>query len=162
MQETQVGFLGREDPWRRQWQPAPVFLPGESPGQRSLAGYSPWGRTESDTAKVTESTEAPAASQRLLWLQQSGLAVRVSLQPQLRACPVSSHVRDYCELPKCVSSFPGYRYTTLPSLLSGAWPWDWVPAGRLWEEMKYHVLAWPIKPPSWPLALSLSLPLSGS
>ena len=31
-------------PWRRKWQPAPVFLPGKSHGQRSLAGYSPWGR----------------------------------------------------------------------------------------------------------------------
>ena len=31
-------------PWRRAWQPTPVFLPGESHGQRSLAGYSPWGR----------------------------------------------------------------------------------------------------------------------
>ena len=35
--------LGRF-PWRRKWQPTPVFLPGESPGQRSLVGYSPWGR----------------------------------------------------------------------------------------------------------------------
>ena len=30
-------------PWRRVWQPTPVFLSGESHGQRSLAGYSPWG-----------------------------------------------------------------------------------------------------------------------
>ena len=30
-------------PWRRAWQPTPVFLPGKSHGQRSLAGYSPWG-----------------------------------------------------------------------------------------------------------------------
>ena len=30
-------------PWRRAWQPTPVFLPGESHGQRSLEGYSPWG-----------------------------------------------------------------------------------------------------------------------
>ena len=29
-------------PWRRKWQPAPVFLSGESHGQRNLAGYSPW------------------------------------------------------------------------------------------------------------------------
>ena len=29
-------------PWRRKWQPSPVFLPGKSHGQRSLAGYSPW------------------------------------------------------------------------------------------------------------------------
>ena len=29
-------------PWRRVWQPTPVFLTGESHGQRSLVGYSPW------------------------------------------------------------------------------------------------------------------------
>ena len=34
--------------WRRPWQPAPVFVPGESHGQRSLVGYSPWGHKESD------------------------------------------------------------------------------------------------------------------
>ena len=38
--------------WRREWQPTPVFLPGESQGQRSLAGYSPWGCKELD---MTES-----------------------------------------------------------------------------------------------------------
>ena len=40
----------RKIPWRRAWQPTPVFLPGESPGQRSLVGYSPWDRKESDLA----------------------------------------------------------------------------------------------------------------
>ena len=48
MQETWVRFLGWEDPWRRAWQPTPVFLPGESHGQRSLVSYSPWGCKESD------------------------------------------------------------------------------------------------------------------
>ena len=38
----------RKIPWRREWQPNPVFLLGESHGQKSLAGYSPWGRKESD------------------------------------------------------------------------------------------------------------------
>ena len=38
--ETRVGSLGREDPWRRAWQPTPVFLPGESHGQRSLESYT--------------------------------------------------------------------------------------------------------------------------
>ena len=33
----------RKIPWRREWLPTPVFLPGKSHGQRSLAGYSPWG-----------------------------------------------------------------------------------------------------------------------
>ena len=40
-------------PWRKVWQPAPLFLPGESHGQRSLEGYSPQGRRESDTTEVT-------------------------------------------------------------------------------------------------------------
>ena len=40
--------------WRRALQPPPVFLPGESHGQRSLAGYSPLGRTELDTTEATE------------------------------------------------------------------------------------------------------------
>ena len=35
-------------PWRRTWHPTPVFLPGESHGQRSLVGYSPWGHKELD------------------------------------------------------------------------------------------------------------------
>ena len=34
--------------WRRKWQPTPVFLPGESHGQRNLVGYSPWSDKESD------------------------------------------------------------------------------------------------------------------
>ena len=38
-------------PWRRKWQPTPVFLPGESRGQRSLRGYSPWGCKKSDTTE---------------------------------------------------------------------------------------------------------------
>ena len=39
--------------WRRKWQPAPVFLPGESQGRGSLVGCRVWGRTESDTTEVT-------------------------------------------------------------------------------------------------------------
>ena len=35
-------------PWRREWQPTPVFLPGEFHGQRSLVDYSPWCCKESD------------------------------------------------------------------------------------------------------------------
>jgi len=37
--------------WRRKWLPTPVFLPRELLGQRSLAGYSPWGHKELDTAE---------------------------------------------------------------------------------------------------------------
>ena len=39
--------------WRRAWQPIPVFLPGESYGQKSLVGHSPQGPKESDTTEAT-------------------------------------------------------------------------------------------------------------
>ena len=42
-------------PWRRKWQPTPVFLPGESHGQRSWL-YIPWGCKESETTEVTQHT----------------------------------------------------------------------------------------------------------
>ena len=43
--------LGRF-PWRRTWQPTPVFLPGEFHGQRRLVGYSPWSCKESEMTKA--------------------------------------------------------------------------------------------------------------
>ena len=44
------------DPWVRKipWQPTPVFLPGESHGQRSLASYGPWGHKEPDATEATK------------------------------------------------------------------------------------------------------------
>ena len=52
MQETQVQSLVGKIPWRREWLPTPVFLPGEFHGQRSLVGYSPWGHKETDMIKL--------------------------------------------------------------------------------------------------------------
>ena len=51
MKETQIRSLGQEIPWRRKWQPTPVFLPGESHGRRSLVGFSSGGRKESNTTE---------------------------------------------------------------------------------------------------------------
>ena len=53
MQCRRPGFdhwVGRI-PRKREWQPTPVFLPGEFHGQRRLVGYSPWGHKESDTTE---------------------------------------------------------------------------------------------------------------
>ena len=47
----------RRIPWSRKWQPTPVFLPGKLHGQRSLVGYSPWGRRESDMTECTPCTQ---------------------------------------------------------------------------------------------------------
>ena len=51
MRETQVQSLGQEDPLEEEMAPTPVFLPGESHGERSLVGYSPRVCKESDTTE---------------------------------------------------------------------------------------------------------------
>ena len=52
--------------WRRKWQPTPVFLPGESQGRQSLVGCRLWGRTESDTAEVTQQQQQDTISSQKL------------------------------------------------------------------------------------------------
>ena len=61
---TQVQFLCQNIPWRRKWQPTPVFSPGESQGQRSLEGYSPRGHKELDTTEATACTHACRAFEK--------------------------------------------------------------------------------------------------
>ena len=54
--------------WRKKWQPTPVFLPGESHGQRNLAGYSPWGHKDSDrTEQLTLSFLGSSDSKESAW-----------------------------------------------------------------------------------------------
>ena len=53
-QEKWFHLWVRKMPWRRKWQPTPVFLPRESHGQRSLAGCSLYGRKESDMTEAIQ------------------------------------------------------------------------------------------------------------
>ena len=59
-------------PWRRKWQPTVVVLPGESHGQRSLVGYSPWVCKKSNTIKHTYTLfkvcKAEVNSAQCVWL----------------------------------------------------------------------------------------------
>ena len=57
--------------WRRKWQPTPVFLPGESQGQRRLVGCRLWGHTESNT---TEATQQQQQQQQQSCMQPTGIA----------------------------------------------------------------------------------------
>ena len=50
--EMWVQSLGRKDLWTRKWQPAPVFLPGKSHGQRNLSGFSPWHQKETQLGNL--------------------------------------------------------------------------------------------------------------
>ena len=64
-------------PWRRAWQPTPVFLPGDSHAQRSLAGCSPWGCKESDTTEglsPAEKMNVHFKSEHLIFLPLSPLS----------------------------------------------------------------------------------------
>ena len=63
-------------PWRRKWQPTPIFLPGKFHGQRSLAGCSPWGRKESDTTKHALRLEYVFIY--LFWLSHTACGILVS------------------------------------------------------------------------------------
>ena len=71
--EDLVWSLGREDPWRREWLPTPVFLPGECYGQRSLVNYSPQGLKESDMTK---------------WITLHYFIVGLSLSLVAKSCPM--------------------------------------------------------------------------
>ena len=60
----------RKIPWKRKWQPTPVFLPGKSQGQKSLAGYSPWNHKELDTTEqLTTKHKALLDSDKPSWIQ---------------------------------------------------------------------------------------------
>ena len=54
MQKAQIQLLGWEDPLEKEMATHSNILPGKSHEQRSLAGYSPWGRKESDANEATE------------------------------------------------------------------------------------------------------------
>ena len=94
-------------PWRRKWQPTPVFLPGKSCGQRDLAGYTAWGGKESDSDLPTKQ-------------QRPGLPLRI--WQRLKAKPTMNRIAPYttewfnpecpycqglktlvCALPSCLS-----------------------------------------------------------
>ena len=76
--------LGSKIPWKRKWQPTPVFLPGESHGQRSLAAYSPWCcRVRYDS--VTKQQKSICADME--WSLR-----KVQWRPKLRYTQMHTHV----------------------------------------------------------------------
>ena len=72
-QRTWVWSLDWEGSWRWAWQPTPVFLPEESSGQKTLAGYSLQGGKESDTTEATEHTHVT--------FSRPGIQISTQLRP---------------------------------------------------------------------------------
>ena len=87
--------------WRRKWQPTPVFLPGEPHGQRSLAGYSPWGCRESDTTEQ-------------LSLTQHCKQLSVRFSRSVVSDSLRSHGLQHAR-PPCPSPTPGVYSSSCPS-----------------------------------------------
>ena len=95
-------------PWRRVWQSTPVFLPGKSHGQRTLAGYSPWGRKESDTTERLHFLSSKMGS-----LLQSGLLLVLirlwhPMQHRIENKAQQGLKKDFLTL-AMASGLPGWR-----------------------------------------------------
>ena len=68
MRETWVQSQISKIPWKRLWQPTPLFLPGKFHGERSLAGYSPWDHKELDTTEQVTHRQNSSLPVELNWL----------------------------------------------------------------------------------------------
>ena len=84
MWKTQVSHWAGKILWRREWQPTPVFLPGESYGQRSLEGCSPWGCKESDTTEQLTLVDYYCVFLQLLQLSYRRQAISDPNSPRCR------------------------------------------------------------------------------
>ena len=127
----------RKIPWRRKWQPTPVFLPGESHGQRSLAGSSPWGRKESTrlnslTAATTYYCQPPSHSGQIR--TNHHLHSRLTLSA---LCGQSGalHAGSLRTVPR---SPPRFLPFTLCRRLSAKQAWGWVPALLCHHQLSDH------------------------
>ena len=73
--------LRREDPWRRKLQSTPVFLPGKSYGQRSLACYSPWSCKELDmTEQLNHCQTHFGTSPSMFCVLNRGVSAEISVK----------------------------------------------------------------------------------
>ena len=130
MQKTQIWPLGQDNPWRKEWQPIPAFLPGESHGQRNLVGYHSCGRKESDmTEQLTPFDCFPlfvhfltSLIQLILWLrffhrQKAGRGHRVLWNTE-DCAPSKSHRSNCLQTTKILSEAGVADYLNLQSTRS--------------------------------------------
>ena len=106
--------------WRRQWQPTPVFLPGESQGRGSLVGCRLWGRTESDTTEATQQQQQQqyhiSNNQQLFLFLWKSFFVAKLLQSQY---PLLSEISRKSLLKLSIHSLHGLQVAFSPSF----WLW---------------------------------------
>ena len=130
-----AGGFENEVPWRRKWQPTLLLLPREFHGWRSLLGYSPWGRKESDTERLhsLHSRGGELLIQRCSTLSQSWVLLRDSgnsaISKQVHSCP-RSITHHSCDSWKVSLNFSIYHWKHgLQHLLFMAFTWNWTDVG---------------------------------
>ena len=108
---------------RRKWQPTPVFLPGESHGQRSLAGYSQWGRKESDMTEQLSTAQQIIAAMRIKCFECAWYTSTTELLP-CTACYIEE-LELGLKAPKSRLSrwYVGYCLCFLPCKMRGLYRW---------------------------------------
>ena len=113
-------------PWRRKWQPTPVFLPGESQGWRSLVGYSPWGRKESDMTERRKEKDhcrdrrgPPESKTPETVAQQSPPSLGFSRQEHWSGLPFPSPVHESEVAQLCPTLCDPMDYSPPDSLVHG-------------------------------------------
>ena len=136
MRETWVPSWVGKIPWRRKWQATPIFLPGESYGQRSLAGNSPWGCKESRVTK--HSPFQVDCLLKFLGMSRSGMCMCVS-------CSVVSNSWDprtvAGQAPLFMGSSRQEYWSGLPFPSSGNLPNPGIKPGLLHcREILYHLI----------------------
>ena len=97
-------------PWKRKWQPTPVFLPGKPHGQRSLVGYSPWDHKELAKTEPLISHTSTLKSERSLtslFLLCNNCAEPCSCLHSPEPWTLSPTWRDWCAVPSIPSPCPG-------------------------------------------------------
>ena len=106
MQEKQIWSLSQKDPFRRKWQPPPVFLPGKSIGQRRLVSYSPW--VAKSQTRLSMQALAPGPSLQIILRRGKTLQ---SHPPNLMG--LTSCLQSHCEFLYSWSSFSADLINTL-------------------------------------------------
>ena len=106
MQETWVGKI----PWRRKWQPTPVFLPGESHGLRSLVRYSPQGCKELDTTERLHFTYHHLTLLTISTMVEV-MKIMVTSFKRSHACTATLLHPQPCSRPPLTHPYPGDSWT---------------------------------------------------
>ena len=108
--------------WRRKGQPTPVFLPGESHGQRSLAGYSPWGHKELDTTEQLSLSQLSCCAFLFFQLTQGCWEVIVKR---------NYLIKFFFSYLSCVYPWPAFGKNLLAQFSKNSSTWKGLVVGRI-------------------------------